>query len=338
MKTNLRKGPAFGWSDVFMLGVTVIWGLNFSIIKIALRELSPAGFNGLRLLLTAVILAVLMMASGESFQIRKSDLWRLAALGIMSHAFYQLLFIGGLNRTTASNSSFILSFSPVIVALLGGVLRIEKIHWGAWLGVFISAVGLYLVIAARGGGIHLLNVGFRGDLMIFAGTVLWSFNTVFSKEFLERLSPLKFTAITVIIGALAYFPFCAGAVARIPWRRISFVSWAGLVFSAVFSLVIGYLVWYVSVRRVGNVRTAVYSNLTPVFTALFAFLFLGEALIPRQIAGAAVILVGVYLTRTEYCYFLRGRGAEASDPSSSRTAPKARPVPASRGTLPSGGG
>ena len=51
------KGTAFGWSDALMLLVTVNWGLNFSIIKISLREMTPAGFNGLRLILTFLILA-----------------------------------------------------------------------------------------------------------------------------------------------------------------------------------------------------------------------------------------------------------------------------------------
>ncbi|HNQ80721.1 MAG TPA: DMT family transporter [Candidatus Aminicenantes bacterium] len=314
------KNPSFGWSDVFMLLVTLIWGLNFSIIKISLRELSPAGFNGLRLLLTAAVLVGLMAASGESFRVGRSEFWKLAALGIMSHALYQILFIGGLSRTTASNSSFILSFSPAIVALIGGLLRIEKVRWGAALGIVISAAGLYLVIAGGEGGIRLLSAGFQGDVMIFAGTILWSLNTVFSKEFLERLSPLKFTAITVGLGALAYFPFCAGAISRISWRSVSPAAWAGLGFSAVFSLVVGYLVWYVSVRRVGNVRTAVYSNLTPVFTALFALLILGEALRPRQIGGAAVILLGVFLARTEYGFFLGGRNG-------------IRPAPVSRGSV-----
>jgi drug/metabolite transporter (DMT)-like permease len=307
MNSPHQKGAAFGPSDVLMLGVTIAWGLNFSIVKIALREMSPEGFNGLRLILTSLVLAVLMAISGESWHVGKNDLWKLAALGVLSHAFYQILFIEGLNRTTASNSSFILSFSPVIVALLGGVLRIEKIHWGAWLGIFISAAGLYLVIGARPGGIHLLSEGFRGDLMIFAGTFLWSLNTVFSKGFLERLSPLKFCAITVVFGTLAYIPFTAGAIARLPWSHISLASWACMVYSAVFSLVFGYLVWYISVRRVGNARTAVYSNLTPVITALFAFLLLGESFRALQIAGAAVILVGVYLTRMESFFFLTGR-------------------------------
>jgi drug/metabolite transporter (DMT)-like permease len=301
-----KPDAAFGWSDVFMLGIIVVWGLNFSLIKIALREMSPEGFNGVRLVLTAVLFVILLKLSGQGFRVGRGDLWKLALLGIMGNAFYQVLFIDGLNRTTASNTSFILSISPVIVALLSGVLRIERIHWAAWMGIFISVAGLYFVISENG-GFRLSSDSFRGDLMILAGTFLWSVYTVFSKGFLERMSPLKFAAITVTIGSLAYLPFSAEAMARIPWARISFKSWAALAFSAVFSLVIGYLIWYSSVHRVGNARTAVYSNLTPVFTALFASIFLGESLGPRQLFGAAVILAGVYLTRAGYRYFIRVR-------------------------------
>jgi drug/metabolite transporter (DMT)-like permease len=51
---------AFGWSDVLMLGIIVVWGLNFSLIKIALREMSPEGFNGLRLVFTAVCFVIIL--------------------------------------------------------------------------------------------------------------------------------------------------------------------------------------------------------------------------------------------------------------------------------------
>lgn len=305
MESNRNSDPAFGWSDVFMLGVIVVWGLNFSVIKIALREMSPAGFNGVRLVLTAVVFLALLAFSGEGFRLGKGDLWKLALIGMAGNGFYQVLFINGLSLTTASNTSFILAISPALVAVLGVLFRIEKIHWAAWLGIFVSLAGLYLVIGNGGGSLRFSGEGFRGDLMIFFGTILWSLYTVFSKDFLDRISPLKFAAVTVFFGALTYLPFSVGAIIRIPWSRVSAASWAGLAFSSVFSLVLGYLVWYTSVRRVGNARTAVYSNLTPLFTALFAYLFLGESLGLRKIIGGIVILAGVYLARSGYYYFIK---------------------------------
>jgi drug/metabolite transporter (DMT)-like permease len=307
MKSQQNPSPAFGWSDLFMLGVIVTWGLNFSVIKIALREMSPAGFNGVRLVLTAVVFLVILAFSGEGFRLGKGDLWKLALIGMAGNGFYQVLFINGLSLTTASNTSFILAISPALVAVLGVLFRIEKIHWAAWLGIFVSLAGLTLVIGNSGGSLRFSGEGFRGDLMIFCGTILWSLYTVFSKNFLDRISPLKFAAVTVFFGALTYLPFSARAIVRIPWSRVSAASWAGLAFSSVFSLVLGYLVWYTSVKRVGNARTAVYSNLTPLFTALFAYLFLGESLGLRKIIGGIVILAGVYLARSGYYYFIKCR-------------------------------
>ena len=67
---TFRDNPAFGLSDALMLLAVVMWGINFSLIKIALRELTPGGFNGLRLLVTAVIFLVLLALSGEGFVCR----------------------------------------------------------------------------------------------------------------------------------------------------------------------------------------------------------------------------------------------------------------------------
>ncbi len=70
-----------------------------------------------------------------------------------------------------------------------------------------------------------------------------------------------------------------------------------MVFSALFAVVIGYLIWYTSVQRVGNARTAVYSNLSPVVAIIFAWLTLGDALGPLQLLGAAIVLIGLVVTR-----------------------------------------
>ena len=298
-------GPAFGSSDALMIAAVVMWGVNFSTIKIALRELSPGGFNGMRLFVTSALFVVLVAFSREKFRIERRDILGLAAVGIAGNAIYQILFIHGVSLTTASNTSLILSISPVFVALLGAVLGIERIHWAAWLGILISFSGLYLVIAGGNGGLRFSAANVAGDLFIFGAAIFWASYTVFSKPFLERMSPLKFSAYTVWAGALVYLPLTAGDVLAVSWARVSLRSWVMIVLSSLFGFVIGYLIWYNSVKKVGNSKTAIYNNLTPVFTALFAALILGESFRARQLIGAAVILTGVYMTRSGYRFFIR---------------------------------
>jgi drug/metabolite transporter (DMT)-like permease len=306
MKSPRDNGPALGLSDVWMILAVIMWGANFSFVKIGLRELSPQGFNGLRMLVTAGLLLGLLGLSGQKFDgLVRADLWKLAVLGIMGNAVYQVLFIGAMSRTTASNTSFILALSPIFVALLSAVLRIERIHWAAWLGIFVSFAGLYLILSRADGGFDPSSAGVRGDAMILVGTILWAAYTVFSKPFLGRISPLQFSAVTVAFGVAAYTPLTLADILRIPWGRVSFGAWASLVVSALFGLVLGYIIWYRSVQRVGNARTAVYSNLTPAFTALFAWMLLGERMDGSQLIGAAIILAGVYLTRSGYRFFVR---------------------------------
>jgi len=296
-------GPRFGLSDILMLAAVVTWGINFSFIKIALREMTPDGFNGWRITLTAVIFLVLLAFSGQGFRVPRRDFWKLLLLGVAGNAIYQAIFIHGAAVTSASNASFILSTSPVFVALLSAALGIEKIHWAAWLGIFISVAGLYVVITANGGGLSWSGADLRGDGLILLGTVFWAIGTVMAKPFLETMTPLKYAAITVALGALFYIPTTLKGMLAVRFAAVSWKAWLSLVLSGLFGLVIGYLIWYYSVKRVGNARTAVYNNLTPIFTALFAAWLLGEKLSVLQAVGAAVILGGVYLTRTGYRFF-----------------------------------
>jgi len=306
-RTILGANAAFGLSDALMLLAVVMWGINFSLIKIALRELSPVGFNGLRLLLTAVIFLILLALSGEGFRVEKKDAWKLLLIGVAGNTLYQVLFIRGVSLTSASNTSLILSISPIFVALLSALFGIERIHWAAWMGILISFSGLYLIITGLNGGLHFSAESFKGDVSVFFATILWALYTVLSKPFLDKLSPLKFSAVTVSLGALFYLPLSARDVLAIPWARISLKAWLFLVLSSLFGFVFGYIFWYYSVKKVGNAKTAIYSNLTPIFTALFAVILLGDRITSIQAAGAAVILTGVYLTRRGYRFFMKRR-------------------------------
>lgn len=298
----------FGTTDLLMLAAILLWAINFSAVKIALRELSPLGFNGLRLPFAALTLLLFLRISSEGFSVLRSDLWKLMLLGFSGNTLYQLFFIHGIDLTTASNTAIIIGMSPIFIALLSSVFKHERIHPAAWVGILISFLGFYFVISSRTGGVNFSGQSLRGDLYIFFGNLFWCLYTVLSKPLLKRMSPLKMTALSLGFGTLFFMPFAVRDIVNIPYREVSLMTWALLLFSGLFAVAVCYIIWYASVKRVGNSKTAVYDNLVPVFTVFFAYFFLQERLTLAQIGGAMIIFLGLYLARAGYRFFrIRGR-------------------------------
>jgi drug/metabolite transporter (DMT)-like permease len=303
----MKNQDTFGITDLFMLLLTLIWAINFSFVKIALNEFSPLAFNGLRMAFASLILVFVLFFTKQGLGVAKKDIGKLVVLGIIGNTVYQLLFIHGINLTTASNTSIIMAMTPASVALLSSLFKHEKIHGVAWFGIALSFVGFFLVIAKQPGSFVFSWENLRGDIMIFGGNLVWAVYTVFSKPLLGRISPLKWSSLTVAVGTVFYLPFCFPAFARQDFGQISFKAWLMLVFSGMFALAIGYVAWYSSVKRIGNSKTVIYGNIVPIFTVIFSAILIAEKIGRWQALGAIIILVGVYLTRSGYRIFFDRR-------------------------------
>jgi drug/metabolite transporter (DMT)-like permease len=286
-----------------MLLAVLIWAFNFSVIKIALKEFTPGSFNGPRLTIASLLLLLFLRLKEGSIAPPRGDLLKLIILGVVGNTFYQYLFINGIYRTSASTTSMILTMTPILIAVLSAIFIKERIHWVGWLGILTSFFGLYFVIFGNSAGVSFGERALSGNLMILLGNLFWAIYTVFSKPLLERMSALRLTTLTLSFGALFYLPLTVREIAALPWEALSARSWAALSFSAVFAIAMSYVIWYSSVKRVGNTKTGIYSNITPVLTVIFAQLFLGERIGLTKVIGAIVIILGFYLTRFGYRWF-----------------------------------
>jgi drug/metabolite transporter (DMT)-like permease len=302
----MKNQESFGRTDLFMLLLTLIWAINFIFVKVSLAEFNPLAFNGIRMAFASIILVLVLFISKEGLGVAKKDIGKLVVLGIIGNTVYQLLFIHGINLTTASNTSIIMAMTPASVALLSSLFKHEKIHWAGWFGIALSFVGFYLVIAKQPGSFVFSWENLRGDMMIFCGNLVWAVYTVFSKPLLDRISPLKWSSLTLAVGTVFYLPFCFPAFARQNFGQISLKAWAMLAFSGILALAFGYVAWYSSVKRIGNSKTVIYGNIVPIFTVIFASIFIAERIGRWQALGAIIILVGVYLTRSGYRVFSAG--------------------------------
>jgi len=290
----LSRPPGRRAVDAALVATILIWAVNFSVVKLALRHFTPMAFTSIRLVGASIcFLALARLSPGPS--LRLSDRNRLVVLALVGHTFYQVLFIQGIHATTASNSAILLGLTPVMVALLSLVFSSDRPRAGAFLGIGISILGVYLVLhdSSRVGGSVL------GDGLTLAATFCWSLHTVLSQPVIARYGPLKTSAYAISIGSLAFLPLGIPELFRMTPASIPASAWWALGYSIVFSLVVAYCLWYFAVGRIGPTQTAIYSNLTPVAATIVAYLALDEPVGRLQLGGAVVIFLGIYVVRRQ---------------------------------------
>lgn len=302
--------------DWLLLLMTLIWGTNYALVKTAFRELDPQAFNALRLVLASSVMASASLlfrrrwasradASADDLgvvasifhtpaPVTRSDWIRLAWLGLIGHCLYQFLFIGGLAKTSVANGALLVSATPVVITVFSSISGRERIGSLHWAGTLLSLLGIYIVV---GRGAHVSGASVRGDLMLMGAVLCWALYTIGARPLMARHSPVGVTALSMLFGTMIYVPLAATRLSHVPWADVSILTWAKLVYSALFAICVAYTIWYAAVRAIGSARTSVYSNLLPIVAMLTAHFWLREPIGPAKIVGAAAVLAGVALTR-----------------------------------------
>ncbi|MDT8436935.1 MAG: EamA family transporter [Gemmatimonadota bacterium] len=283
--------------DLAILALVLIWGANFSVVKAALREFDPLGFNALRFVIGSAILYAFLRAGGRRLSFTRRELPTLLALGLVGNFVYQVLFIYGLDWTLAGNAALMLATSPIFVTLLSAGIGHERISAAGWAGVVLSVAGIGLVVWGGSRTVEFGAATVRGDLTMLGAAVAWSVFTVGSAPLVRRHGPLRATAVTMWIGTVAQLVVAAPGLAAQRWSEVSVIGWSALAFSGALAIALAYIIWYYGVRHIGSSRTAVYSNTVPVVALLVAWATLGEVPTWMQVAGTTAIVGGILLAR-----------------------------------------
>jgi drug/metabolite transporter (DMT)-like permease len=295
--------PVQGWRfhvsgiDLSLLAVVVIWGVQYSVIKQAISQMSPMVFASIRFGLASLFITAVLKTAGESLAFDRADLGRFVLLGFVGITVCQTAFVQGLARTTASTSALLLATSPMFVSLLSGVLGLEYITPLIAAGVTLSFGGTALIVGLGTGGLSLTGPAFIGSVICLCGAFSWASYSIMARTLLRRYSPLKVTTLALLTGTPLLILFSASDLLNQNWADISSQGWVGLCYSFLLGTVVAFAVWNVSIQKSGTTRTAVFSNLTPIIAVIVSGLFFGETLNVWQIVGAAITLTGVTLTR-----------------------------------------
>jgi drug/metabolite transporter (DMT)-like permease len=290
------SSPGPSLTDLLLLVTSIIWGVNYTVVKYGTGVMDPLAYNGARVALAAVVFAYIAWRR-DGPPMGRRDMWALLGLGVLGNGLYQLLFAVGVAHTRAGSAAIVLASAPVFIALLGRFLGVERVGLRGYGGVLLSIVGIALVIMG-GAGRETGGATLYGNLIVLAGAFCWALFTVLLEPFTHRVSLVDISAFTLVGGAVPLVAFSAPAMLATRWTTVKPLTWLAIAYSGIASLVIAYLFWYRGVRVIGPTRTAIYSNLQPVIALLVSWMLLAEVPTAWQGVGAATIIAGVILTRS----------------------------------------
>lgn len=270
-------------ADLTLLFISIVWGSAFVFQRIVAEQGVVYYFNGARFLLGALILLP-FMRKWEPVR-RNQWLWMGIAGSVLfiASAFQQI----GIQYTTAGNAGFITSLYVVIVPFVLWIGWRERPRWLAILAVFLAGIGAYLL--STGGSFEIQ----RGDALELVGAVFWAMHVVILGKFVVRFSAIQFSAGQFVIAGVLNI-FTGMFVEQL---NFSGAVIGAIVYTAVFSVGIGYTLQVWGQRYTPPTDAALILSLEAVFAVLTGWLFLSESLTWVQVLGCMLIMSGVLMTQ-----------------------------------------
>ncbi len=274
-------------SDLGLFYAAAIWGSTFFIVKDSLRDINAITLVGYRFIFAAIImLAILFFMKKKAFSNFKYGF----ILGILLWLLYIPQTIG-LNYTTASNSGFITSlfilFLPVFSLLFFRIVPgIQKI-----ISIIFAVFGLWLLT----GGLKDFNLG---DLLTLSAALSYSIHILLADKFVNRdidpyvLSFQQFFTVGFLSFILAFFM-------EAPIMINSSRTFITIIFLTLFPTVSAFVIQLVAQKHTTPIKVGLIFTMVPVFAAIFAWSYGGEAFILEKALGGLLIVVAMIMSELQ---------------------------------------
>jgi O-acetylserine/cysteine efflux transporter len=283
-------------AKIILLVITVIWGLNTPVMKIGLMDLSPMVYNAYRVVIAAILSLAILLITKSYKPMPMEDFKKIVTIGIVGYFINQLFFIFGLSQTTAGNSSLVLATLPVEVALINRIFRIEAISRRMMAGIITGLLGVVLIVLGSNKELSLFGPHLIGALVLLLAQFCYAYYTVFIKELNDRYSIYQIFTYVMVINAVLFSIIALPELKSTEWNLISEAAVYSILFSAIFALVMGNMMWIWVVGTLGSTKASLSQYFCPVVSIAFAWVYLDETFGALQFIGAVVILLGLYLT------------------------------------------
>ena len=292
-----------------VIGVCVIWGLGFALMKVGLRYLPPFLYVGLRFAISAACLFPLMHLTKVDWRVPRAARWRMAAIAGMLFVQQGAIF-WGLTYTTAGRVGVILNTQPIITAVLAHwFIPDDRLTWAKVVGLLLAVVGVFLIFRESFLGSHG-EMRF-GDLLSLGAAVSWGAQNIVTKRTVREIRPAAITGWSVVgSGALLLLTSLLFEHRPLPLRPLDLTFLGATAYITLIATVFGFVLWNFLIKRNNPSRVTSFCFITPVASVFFGWLVLGEAITRDIVLATALVGLGIFVAN----YQLPGRNGTATEP------------------------
>lgn len=279
--------------DLLILLAAFIWGVAFYFQKVAMQDIGPLLFLGMRGAVAALVLLPFVFCEQQRVprreQSRGGQIW---PYGLLAGAVFFLA--GGTQQSgivdaTVTNTGFLTALYVVVTPFLFWIVRRQRPGLMTWLSVVLAFVGVW---ALSGGALESLN---RGDILVACSSVFWATLIIISGQASRLAQPLSYTCIQFAVVALLSF------VSALMFETIELdalrAALIPILYVGVLSSAFTFGIMAIALQHVPAPRASILLSMETVFAAMAGFLFLGESLSALGWIGALLILMAVVVVQ-----------------------------------------
>lgn len=267
-----------------LLALYVIWGSTYLAIRYALASYPPFLLAGMRFLIAGGLLFGVLRMRGIAAPSARQ--WRNAAItGVLLLGFGNGLVCFAEQRVSSGIAAVAVASMPLFAALFSGMYR-EWPTGRECIGLAIGFIGVIVLNLGNG-----LSASRLGAIALLTAAMCWAFGSVWSKRQDMPSGPMN-TAAQMLCGSVALILVAFGTGERLPSQPTLHATLA-LGYLIVFGSLIAFSAYLYVLKHVRPALATSYAYVNPPVAVLFGVLLAGEQVGPYDLAGMAVILLGV---------------------------------------------
>lgn len=287
MNSSLRLAPR----DLWLLAlITVVWGLNWPIMKIGVEGLPPMTFRGLSMALGLPVLAAIAAVRGIPLRVPREHWRELAVLALANMTFWFVLAMYGVKLLSSGRVAILGYTLPIWSAVIGVMVFGEHPSRRVWIGVAAAALGVLLLVAGEAAALAGQPLG---TVLMLAAAASWAYGT-----HLMRRRRQTTHVLTITFWSLAISLVVCGAIAAVFERSSWTLSvgpgvWFAICYNAFIIFGLVQVIWFRMASTLPPVASGLSLMMIPVIGLFAGALMLGEQITWLDLAALASIIVAM---------------------------------------------